>query len=75
MERKKIGILTPCSWLRDASYPVTIDPTIENYTLENDNDTYAQAGEQLGYSVSVGDFNGDGYADVLTGAPYNDYGG
>ncbi|MCA9424940.1 MAG: FG-GAP repeat protein [Candidatus Omnitrophica bacterium] len=28
--------------------------------------------KQTGFSVASGDFNGDGYADVLTGAPYMD---
>jgi len=29
-----------------------------------------QAGEKFGHSVAIGDFDDDGYADVLTGAPY-----
>jgi hypothetical protein len=34
------------------------------------------AGDQLGFSVaSVGDVNGDGYSDVITGAFFNDAGG
>ncbi|GGZ57123.1 hypothetical protein GCM10010344_23930 [Streptomyces bluensis] len=32
----------------------------------------AEAGDAFGTSVSVGDFNADGYADVLTGAPNED---
>ncbi|WP_240436983.1 FG-GAP-like repeat-containing protein [Streptomyces sporangiiformans] len=32
----------------------------------------AESGDALGTSVSVGDFNADGYADVLTGAPNED---
>jgi hypothetical protein len=31
--------------------------------------------EELGYSVAVGDFNGDSSNDILVGAPYNDNGG
>jgi len=35
--------------------------------------TGAQLGDQFGYSVaSVGDFDSDGYPDVIIGAPYND---
>ena len=38
--------------------------------------TGAAAGDNFGYSVSgAGDVNGDGYDDVIVGAPYNDAGG
>ncbi len=38
--------------------------------------TGANAGDKLGYSVSgAGDVNGDGYDDVIVGAPYNATGG
>ncbi|MBO1334844.1 FG-GAP repeat protein [Streptomyces sp. VRA16 Mangrove soil] len=32
----------------------------------------SEAGDAMGASVAVGDYNGDGYADVLTGAPNED---
>ena len=33
-----------------------------------------ETGDQFGYSVATGDFNGDGYTDLAIGVPYEDYG-
>ncbi|MFE2087091.1 FG-GAP repeat protein [Streptomyces sp. NPDC002596] len=33
----------------------------------------AESGDAMGTAVSVGDYNGDGYADVQTGAPNEDH--
>jgi len=56
----------------DAIYPVTIDPLATSPAWTTDG---GQAGANLGYSVATaGDINGDGYSDVIVGAPYYDNG-
>jgi hypothetical protein len=50
-----------------AVYPLTVDPVLTGpaWTAEGD-----QNGEAFGWSVSsAGDVNGDGYSDVIVGAP------
>jgi hypothetical protein len=68
-----LRIPLPGDLFAGSSYPLLIDPAV-NYTLRNDGPAYKQ-GEHMGYSVAIGDFNGDGYADILTGAPDNNRGG
>lgn len=60
-----------------ATYPVTIDPIVTSGNPGNANAVLAgsQQGAGAGYAVSsAGDVNGDGYSDVIVGAPSFDSG-
>lgn len=57
--------------VKDATYPVTIDPIVANGNPLNAKTVVkgSQQFAQLGYAAASGDVNGDGYSDVVIGAP------
>jgi uncharacterized protein (TIGR03382 family) len=53
---------------RDAVFPVTVDPCWTTHDTLLEGPTDDAEGEQFGKSVSGGDFDGDGYDDLLVGS-------
>ncbi|HEX4823989.1 MAG TPA: FG-GAP-like repeat-containing protein [Candidatus Polarisedimenticolaceae bacterium] len=57
---------------RDAAYPITVDPLLTSATWSVESN---QVSAFFGSSVATaGDVNGDGYSDVIVGAPQYDNG-
>ncbi len=73
MERDDAGGIRIVVDDEDAAYPVVVDPVLSaaaDWTAES-----AQYGADFGTSVaSAGDVNGDGFSDVIVGAPDYDNG-
>ncbi|MBN1269583.1 MAG: FG-GAP repeat protein [Kiritimatiellae bacterium] len=67
------GALRLCIDDTGAEYPVTVDPLLDTPDWYFDGEA---GGSSFGYSVATaGDVNGDGYSDVIVGAPlYNNTG-
>ncbi|MCF0051946.1 FG-GAP-like repeat-containing protein [Dyadobacter sp. LJ53] len=75
--RYEDGLVMLSANVQNATYPVTIDPIVVNGNPTNAKAIVEgnQIGAQAGYAVSsAGDVNGDGYSDVLVGAPFFDSG-